>query len=490
MSKSANFSSDINWYLQIETSNKSTCYAAYSDSEYSFKIYEDKTLSGNAGKCLTVSEDYWFKVNPSCYNKEIKISCRDSFSTSLFFKNKLSQMIYVLDGSKSASGEGTTTEQVGSSCFKDGNSCTYEGTLWAAIVLKELGRDVSSYLPYLLSMEESNSKYLPESFLYLLTNKYEMELLGKQKEEQWWLESGDKFYDTAVALLPFQNDDSLTEKTNSKTWLTDVQDKDGCWQGNIRNTAFLTYSLWSKKANISSSEPDCENSNYFCLSQAECDDIAGNALPTFSGCTGVASVCCDKEEQLDTCSNIGGELCRSGEVCLEGSREASSDSIDNKICCVEGVCGEEETTVVNEDTCTSNNGICRDSCLDGEVSSYNSCESSSESCCITKKSGWSFIWILILGILILLAIFGIIFKDKIKAFLFERKNKNNKKDGNAVQTSSQGPRFPPTSSSNVYPGAVPRRVLPIQQQTQQPVRRSPPKGEFNDILKKLKEIGN
>jgi len=84
--KSSKFSSDITWYLQVETSNTSKCKASYSNNEYSFIVNEDKTLSGNAGKCLTLTEDYWFKVNPACFNQEISISCNDSFSTSLFFK--------------------------------------------------------------------------------------------------------------------------------------------------------------------------------------------------------------------------------------------------------------------------------------------------------------------------------------------------------------------------------------------------------------------
>lgn len=491
ISKSVNFSSDITWYLQIDALNETTCYASYSNKEYPFKINEDKTLDRNAGKCLTLAEDYWFKVNPSCFNQEIEISCRDSFTTSLFFKKKSSQLVYVLDEVKSASGEGKTTEIIGSSCFKDGNSCSYEGTLWAALVLKELGRNVDSYLPYLLSMADENERYIPESFLYLLTNKYQSELLNKQKESSWWLESGDKFYDTAIALLPFQNDDSLPEKSNSKAWLTDVQDKQGCWQGNIRNTAFILYSLWSKKANLSSpsNEPDCVRSNYFCVSQAECEDIQGNILPGFSGCESVTGVCCDKEKPLPSCLDLNGTLCSSGQVCLQGTEKLSSNTTIDRICCVEGVCGQPSEEETSENTCSSQGGgTCRDECLSGESPAYYSCEFSSQSCCIKAKGNFSLVWILILGILILLVIFGIIFKDKIKAFLFNKKNKGNNKPSPSPITS--GPRFPPSSSSNVYPGAVQRRILPPQQQISQLRRASPKGGEFNDILKKLKEIGD
>lgn len=52
-----------------------------------------------------------------------------------------------------------------------------------------------------------------------------------------------------------------------------------------------------------------------------------------------------------------------------------------------------------------------------------------------------------------------------------------------------GPRFPPTSSSRVYPGAVQRRIIPTQ--PQRPIARPPVKNksEFDEVLRKLKEIG-
>jgi len=61
------------------------------------------------------------------------------------------------------------------------------------------------------------------------------------------------------------------------------------------------------------------------------------------------------------------------------------------------------------------------------------------------------------------------------------------KGGKGKSTTQGGPRFPPTSSARVYPGAVPRRIIP---NTPQAVRRPvQDKSEFDDVLKKLKEIG-
>jgi hypothetical protein len=89
--------------------------------------------------------------------------------------------------------------------------------------------------------------------------------------------------------------------------------------------------------------------------------------------------------------------------------------------------------------------------------------------------------IIILVILIILAIIGIIFRQKIKQFFLRFKG------GKGKPAAQGGPRFPPTSSARVYPGAVPRRIIPNQNQSvRKPVQ---DKSEFDDVLKKLKEIG-
>ena len=120
--------------------------------------------------------------------------------------------------------------------------------------------------------------------------------------------------------------------------------------------------------------------------------------------------------------------------------------------------------------------------LETETTIYKTCSSSYESCCApkTKKNfGWV---IIILVILIGLAVAGIIFKDKIRLFLFRFKPKSG---GKSVQTTG-GPRFPPSSSPNVYQGAIPRKVIPYPQTQQRyPIQR---KTEVDDVLKKLKDI--
>ncbi len=474
-------STNLDWFLQVESEAESSCTAAYSGGSHKFTVNADKTLSGSAGNCLRVYNDYWFKIASTCYDEQFQISCDNSFLTSLLYQKKNSQTFYVSEKTDSAAAEGTTTEKINSFCFKEGNSCSYEGTLWAALVLKYRGHDISPYVPYLVALSDDNLKYIPYSFIYSLTNNFRTDLLALQQDSKYWSASGDKFYDTAVALLPFQNEQSLIEKENSKSWLKESQGTDGCWQGNIRNTAFLLYSIWPKKTTApNATVKDCENSGYSCMSEAACTDSSGDVLADYTGCFGT-NACCSQKEKLKTCTEQNGEICSSGQDCLGGSSVSSEDSAEGR-CCIDGTCGIPQIT-----ECENNNGLCKNSCSSNEQASSFSCGSSSICCTIKPSSGGSLWIVFVLIILIALAVVGIIFRKKLQELLFRIKSKFGKGRG---KPAAGGPRFPPTSSQRAYPGAIQRRIIP-QARGPIPARRPLPqkKSEFDEVLKKLKEMG-
>lgn len=483
----------INWFLQI-VSNENVTTCTITSSSSSADVTVGATLSSsNLGSCFSLpyTENYNLLINPSCYNQEFNIFCVASFSTDLLYKKTTDppNKFYVSANTHSAAAAGTTKEKVNSFCFTKSGVCDYEASLWAALVLKFKGVDISPYLPYLVTMadEVDNKEYIPESFLYSLTNTLRSELLAKQLPEGYWDESGDKYYDTALALLPFQSEE-IAEKTKSKNWLQTLQGTDGCWDnGNIRNTAFILYSLWPKKITTEVGEDDCVSSGFFCMSDMSCTDAGGEVLSDYSGCFGT-SKCCSKEQQVQTCSEQGGELCSSEQQCLEGNTVEASDSSSEKFCCVEGTCGISEVS-----ECETNNGFCKMSCSDQEQSASYSCTSSSDVCCVAKKSS-SLVWIiLILVVLIILVTLGIIFRKQLREFFLKLKSqiKFGKGKGPAATTPG-GPRFPPTSSARTYPGAVQRKVITTTTQrvpVRAPVRKPAGKSDFDDILKKLKEIG-
>lgn len=468
----------LDFLLQIETSNTSKCTVSYSGNSYILNINENKQITGNTGTCLTIySGGYWLQVKNTCYDKEFEISCNKSFITSVIYKDSASQTIYVPQQTNSASAEGKTKEKVNAYCLKQGSSCDYEGNLWAAMSLKSLGFDASSFIPYLVTKQAANEQYLPESFLYvLLGDAYRNDLLLRQKENKWWLESGDKFYDTALALYPFQYEE-ITEKSNAISWLEEVQGSDGCWQNNVRNTAFLLYSIWPKKVSVEPAKQDCEDSGYFCMSKANCDSVSGEEL-SYSGCFGI-NTCCSKEKPLDICSDQNGAICGSEEVCT-GSTIDAADLKSGETCCIDGRC--EMPSVQSQ--CETYGGNCRTTCLSNEQQSSYSCGSGV--CClpVVKKAG-NYTLIIILSILIILVFLGIIFRKKLKDIFSKIKFRGKGKP--AAKFSPRG--FPPGTSS-IQPRMMPRRIIPSQ--PVRPIARPLPAkkpGEMDEVLKKLREIG-
>ena len=476
--------SGIDWLLQIETSEPASCNLEdLNANTYQVSIDQDKKLSLSGANCLSLdSSGYWLKINPQCQRQEFTVSCDKSFQVNLLFKKQLSSTIYVFDESvKSETAGGTDFIKAQESlCFQKGNSCDYEGSLWATLVLKKLGKDVSSYLPYLIVFEEDNEKFLPESFLYFLTAEqdFKIELLAKQIGDKYWDEVYDRYYDTALALMSISSE-QIDAKENAINWLAEVQGDDGCWDsGNVAKTGFLLYSLWPSSfsgTDGDGEEPeDCEALGNFCISDIECSEAGGNSLSGFA-CSGL-SVCCTKES-TQTCSELGGEVCDSSEDCDGFSEDGASDLSSDESCCV-GSC--EEPGIITQSECEQNFGTCKDtSCESGEKENLNyACNDVSQYCCM-QKTGKSLWWLWVLGILIILITLGVVFKDKLKDFYDKLTTKKPK-----------GPPSRPGMPSRM-PEISQRRILPSQHNPQYPPRRPIPqrKSELDDVLKKLKEMG-
>src|SRR3989344_2561897 len=494
-------STGLEWFLQIESPEATSCTITYSNSN-TLSINEDKKINSlSGGSCFTISDNgYWLEVNQLCFGQEFEISCNQQFLTTLLYKKQDSDTIYVSELTHSSSAQGTTAEKVNSFCFRQGASCSYEGSLWAALSLDFLGNDISAYLPYLIVTAEDNPDVLPESFLYYLTGEidYKNKLLGKQINSKWWLFSGDRYYGTSVALYPFQHD-IISQKTDSIDWLlNEVQGADGCWDsGNIRNTAFLLYSIWPDNVAGSIGDDsgtgiiDCVASGYYCASQINCN---GQVLSDYS-CTG-AFVCCSEQQALNTCFNQGGEICASNQVCAGiGSAEVSASDISSgQICCVNGFCQVPSSDSGSGITsaCKSTGGICRiNGCLSGETETSASCDFSSDICCVSDstskpESKLNYLWIWIILALIIVVVLGIIFRNKLRSLLFRMKSKSGGDSGSQYNEAGfrRGPPgFPPLQPSQ-------RRIIPGQVHHRPPIKapKSRAQSEVDEVLRKLKEM--
>lgn len=588
--------SELTWYLEIESTEATSCSIGYDGSNYDISIGTDKKINSGAGSCLSLSTgDYWLEIDQACYNQEFTISCDQGFLTTLLFtKSDSPSTIHVLEETHSASAGGSTTEIVDSLCFSLQNSCDYEGTMWGVAVLDSLGYDMSAYMPYLITMADENEEYIPYSFLYFLTeySDFFVKLLDGQKSNKWWSESGDEYYDTALALLPLQPSryDNLEEKLNAMQWLLDVQDNDGCWGNkNIVNTAFILYSIWPRtfepsvcgdgiiqigeecegtnlgsltsnncsdynsgydagtiscsstckldlsncegdagvcgngileaneqcdnesfgewdecsdlsgyiSGNLtcdddctfntlecvrepSSDDLDCEDMNYFCRSDIACKNDGGNILDYF--CSGISS-CCSQPEVEENCADVG-EICSSsGESCDGGKWGYGYPDVgSDQKCCVSGTCKDEPQTSTSD--CVVFGGTCKSQCGDNEEESFYTCDFG-DTCCVAKtKSGFNW-WILILILLIVLILIAILFREKLRPYWIRIKSKFSKEKS---KPSFGRPGFPPRPPTGRL---MPRRILPPTQRappTQRPSSQKP-RGEIDNVLKKLKEMG-
>ncbi|MEX0920175.1 MAG: hypothetical protein WDZ69_01165 [Candidatus Pacearchaeota archaeon] len=518
----------LDWFIQIESGETSCTLTDDNGYEYNINLMEDKTIETDdntaAWPGLEISDEgYWLKVLPKFYGRDFKITCDEGFQTNLLFrKSDDPGTIHVFPDFSERSGGDSSNETVESSCFEERDGCSYSGGLWAALVLDLLEEDVSSYLPYLITFKEDNPSLLPDSFLYSITSgdDYKDSLLSEQSQNRWDV-SGDEYYDTALALYPL-SDNSLREKEDSKEWLLEEQDADGCWQGgNIRNTAFVLESVWprdfigssgSGSENGGDSTIYCEGAGNYCVSSSgECSgEVIGDQV-----CPGSFSpVCCSQPREQKTCSDIINEHGGDGDVCSSSSQSCqgsqTSDASDlgaGEVCCYgEGAfCKDIPEQEVSE--CEEQGGECRSSCFRGEEEdSQYSCSLESQVCCMSSSSDedegneeGNLMWVWILGTLIVLVVIGIIFKDKLREFWLKIKSKfGGSKSGSG--RGSHGPGRPPGR-----PGPPPhyprprrpsseRRVLPRPQPQQsrpspRPERKSGASKELDDVLKKLKEMG-
>jgi len=529
--------SDIVWYLQIESNEPTTCIITYAGSENTVDILEDKKVASGAGHCLTPSSNgYWLEVESSrssgCYEYEYSVSCEDSFLTTLLFQKPGSSIIHVSERATSAAAAGATIEKIDSFCFMQEGLCDYEASLWAAFVLHYLDYDVSGYMPFLVTMQDEYEQYIPGAFLYLLTgySEFRSDVLLKQKINKYWIESGDKYYDTALALYPFKYED-LQEKANSKEWLLENQDREGCWEGNIRNTAFILHSLWQDDShyNDGGEDDDCSDFTSFetCEENIDCewdDDtetckeiVDNNNDCGFNGgycmpgieCDGsildydcnAPNKCCSVSLAEKTCEEQGGQKCASNQKCSGKVIPFASDVFSYETCCDknQGFCQDiEDGDTTTDSECKQNNGVCRESCHSSEETANYDCTESSDDCCVDEKIPKpkpNYLWLWILIILIILTVLGIVFKDKLRPFWIKIKSGGRGRKRRPPGFGRRSPGPPPGSLRMPLRKPSERRVIPSSPTMQRPGPLSRPRPktrpnrEVDDVLKKLKEMG-
>ncbi len=487
---------DLTWYLEIDIQNHvaSQCTLSYGGEQKTITINNEMVLSGNPGSCLTIAQSgFWLRVNNNCIDQNFTVSCDQDFFTTTLYQRSGSSTIFVSPTTHSAAGLGTTQESLNSKCISTTNTCDYEGTLWAALALDNTNNDVSDYLPYLLALSESNQKFLPSGFLYLLTEGTDQysNLVQAQQQGKYWQAPNSQYgrhYDSAIALLSLQGS-SAAEADSSKAYFETIPTSDGCWNNNnIRDTGFLLYAGWPRSVATGTGpapSQDCEESSngYACMTLFKCNNLNGTSLEQYECSSGI---CCSKAPVEQTCAEQQGEICGADKTC-SGTESSASDGS----CCL-----ADCNPTPQANACEQAGGSCYSSCQSNEEQLSESCDvGADEVCCRQQQTtengtNWT-LWIILLVILIALAVTGILMRDKIKLALYKFKSKST-----APPTARPGippggrPPFPPARGPVPMMRTQPSRIIPTSG-TSQPQRRpgiSKSDTEMEETMRKLKEM--
>lgn len=485
--------SELTWYLEIESNNKTTCTIKYDSLAPTITMLENKKITGNAGTCFRAGYNgYWLEVLTPCFGKEFTISCTDAFLTTLLYKRKTGSTIFVSSLTKTGDQNGETKEKIQSYCFKQAGSCNYEGSLWATIALDKKAIDIQAYIPYLISLASENQRYLPSAFLYSLTNynEYLTELSNLQNKQGYWQASDNsrKYYDTGMALLSLYGRSSEQAEL-AKTYLFQptIQGK-GCWNNNLRDTALILYAINPKTPASGDINPitrcnDYSAQGYQCLTPNECNLTGGSNLPNFF-CSGINIVCCNKQKVEKSCSELGGKICTSNQECTVELISAKSTT---NCCPAEGTCEEKPEPQQTECERASTEYSCSlSNCEEGYEENNYECESGFVCCQVKQEPSKWWIWLLI--ILIILLLLAIWKRNQLKVWMFRVKSNFSKKPIEPEQRRSpfptnMPPRYPIPSDRRIIPGAMPPRPMPFQ-----PPKNFPKDKELDETMKKLKDM--
>lgn len=459
---------EIEWFLQVDSNKATKCNITYNTKDYyEFNLSDNKRINllKSRGDCFTIEKNFWLKVKPGCYNNQtFTVSCQEDFNTNLFYQQtNNNERIFVIDNTISSPAYNRVELLVQSRCFsptKQG-SCNFEDNVWATYALAVTGNDIQKYMPYIYAMAESseNQKYLPDAFIYLLninSQNYATRLISSQRSEGNWNIANTPYttiHDTALALLSLGI--STDEKTQrARDWLVYTQQgSDGCWRSNVKDTAFVLWSIERRPGKTVAGEVvRCEDLGYSCVSTNNC--VSGGILNQYY-CSSLGAQCCS---ELKRCTEISG-----GKICAE-NQECSGTTIkskDTNVCCLSecvekkvlSEC-EQESYSCLENPC-SGNYISQDfSCNDGKYCCKYSPQTTKPK---EKKSGiiWLIIGLIVLALIVLL----IVFREKLKVFLF--KLKNNKKGGGANNNQNNN-GFPPRGGPGNYPPQRYPRPIPMR----------------------------
>lgn len=381
---------NINWYLQLIQPPESDvrCLIYYDGAEHEVSIAKDDKLSGNAGNCFTIAEQYWLNLAPNCADKTFNISCNDSIRANFLFKE--GNNWFVTGNIVDIPQLETRPISLTTKCITQSGQCNYEATLWSAYAFTLAGKSeiARGFVPYLVMQAPNYKGFLPEAFLFRITGKssYADYIATLQDSQGFIIAPGttyNKYYDSSLAKMTGSAEKANLTKLKDK--LLYEQKSDGSWQCSgcdtsfVRETAMLLYSYWPSFEWRS----ECEIEGYSCVSNCtaaggtsqglscypetyECCNITFNCGTKYGTCktscstslnetqvpyTCSSGVCCKNYSASLCIAEIKGTVCGLGQECLKlGSITPFITSSDSNYCCL-GTCSTASQT------CQQQNGV-------------------------------------------------------------------------------------------------------------------------------------
>lgn len=314
LNKSKTFeATGLEWYIQIEIEGNTSCEIRYDGKADEVIVYEDKKVKLNVGgtpKCLSDSPVYWLRISSDeeCLKKTYSFYCDDYVKGSLLYKKDKTWFVPSKTEEKSQ-----FSLKIESICLAEGGKCNYEGTLWAAYALSEQGRDIDLLLPYLVAQADAEEKYLPNAFLFILSDytepDYAESLLAIQDKKGYWYRMY-KFYDTALVYLALKEYYGADESLElAKNYLLGHQMTAGSWDNSIRDTAFVLYAVWPKEVSPLPPEliNECTTRGYHC--RTSCIGYNEVEAEEYSGFCEEDEFCCKPEGVITECEDAGHKCC-------------------------------------------------------------------------------------------------------------------------------------------------------------------------------------
>jgi len=339
LNKSKTFeATGLEWLIQIDFDGNTSCEVSYGGKTEADEVtlYEDKKVKLDAKdtpRCLSEypkDNPFWLKISPdeNCLKETYSFYCNDHVKGSLLYKKD--EGWFIPSETKESNSFDLKIESI---CLAEGGKCDYEGTLWAAYALAKQGREVNLLLPYLVAQADIEDQYLPDAFLYVLTEDsgYADSLLALQDKKGFWYKRY-KFYDTALAYLALKDYYAAEESLMSaKKYLLGNQVKTGSWGNSIRDTAFILYAIWRLEVSPPPTENECLAQHYSC--RTSCIAYGEVEAEEYSDSCEENEVCCKPEKAVTECSEEKHICCKECDPNFEVYTDYDESCGLNKVCC-------------------------------------------------------------------------------------------------------------------------------------------------------------